>query len=73
MDEGRCPICASQKFYVKDAEDEFEIYDFEFKDGRIVFAEGVEVALAPSVTEDTAAYCSRCSWHGAVGGLKKNT
>jgi hypothetical protein len=72
MDEMRCPICASQNFYVKDAEDEFELYDFEFKEGQIVFAVGVEVALVPAMTEDTATYCSRCSWHGVMGSLKKN-
>jgi hypothetical protein len=72
MEEAKCPLCASQRFFVKGSEDEFESYDVEIDRGDIVFAPGVESSAAPPLVEDTETYCQRCSWHGPLGKLKKD-
>ncbi len=34
----KCPVCGSQKFFLKDPADEYETYEFELKDGQAKFA-----------------------------------
>ncbi|MCU0588431.1 MAG: hypothetical protein MUF52_09765 [Syntrophobacteraceae bacterium] len=71
MEEAKCPVCASRKFFVKDEEDEFEVHDFEIVGGEVVFQESGDPAEAPRLEDGTEAYCGRCSWHGAMERLTK--
>jgi uncharacterized protein YbaR (Trm112 family) len=59
-----CPVCKSNHFYVKDPADEFEIYEFEYRDGRMQFADPQGLSHAPEIEKDGKIYCQRCSWHG---------
>lgn len=61
-----CPICQSNHFYVKDPEDEFEIYEFKCQDGQIQYEDEETEAEAPEMSEDPEIYCQRCAWHGKI-------
>lgn len=66
MKDIECPDCASRKFYVKDPDDEFEVYEFECRSGRIEFVDG-----KADIDEKTEIYCDRCAWHGNYQNLKE--
>ena len=61
-----CPLCKSKQFYVKDAEDEYETYEFETDDGDIRFA---DADASQEIESDQEIFCSRCSWHGRLGEI----
>jgi len=62
-----CPLCRCQKFYLKDPDDEFETYEFTWRDGETMF----ECDEAPPPwNEHTVAYCDRCAWHGNMAEIK---
>ena len=59
-----CPICKSSKFYVKNPEDAYAYYEFEYQDGQIRFADPETASEAPEIDVDREVFCQRCSWHG---------
>ncbi|AEB09991.1 hypothetical protein [Desulfobacca acetoxidans] len=61
----KCPLCGSLNFYIKDAEDEYDVCEFQIKDGKVVFAEEPR-PLPP----DMEAFCNRCAWHGKFATLR---
>ena len=67
----KCPICGYQKFYVKDPEDEYEVFPFEVKGGKIHFDSEVHESEAPQINENTETYCDQCAWHGPLQEMKK--
>ena len=67
----KCPICGCQRFYVKDPDDEYEMYPFDGKDGQIRFDSEVNESEAPQVIETTETYCDQCAWHGPLQEMKK--
>jgi hypothetical protein len=71
MGIAKCPICGCEEFYVKDPEDEFEIYDFRCKDGKIFFDEKIEKEKIPDIKDETETHCNRCKWHDKLEKLKK--
>ncbi|UCG12666.1 MAG: hypothetical protein JSU72_19675 [Deltaproteobacteria bacterium] len=71
MSETNCPLCGSQSFYVKDAEDEYEIYEFDLKGGEIVFTPEAGTSELPEVGGDTETFCNRCAWHGNLKSLRR--
>ena len=70
MADTKCPLCGSQRFYVKDAEDEFELYEFDLKEGEIAFDSEVSASELPAITDETETYCDKCAWHGKIDTLK---
>ena len=66
-----CPLCGCQEFFVKDAEDEFETYEFSVAGGEAKFSNDAESAAIPEVRDTTETFCNRCSWHGKFQELKK--
>ena len=66
----KCPDCGARRFYVKDPEDQYNIFEFDLtKEGVIQFDE--ESGSNPiEVLEETETYCDRCAWHGKFGTLK---
>ncbi len=71
MSETKCPYCGSQSFYVKDPEDQYEIYEFELQGGLIQFKPTeAETSQPPEVRGETETYCGTCSWHGKFNTLK---
>jgi hypothetical protein len=71
MAETECPLCGSQRFYIKDAEDQFEMYEFDLKEGEIAFDPEVSGSELPDVTDETETYCDKCAWHGKLETLKR--
>jgi hypothetical protein len=61
-----CPVCQSIDFYLKDPVDQFEIYEFKCRNGKIEYADEEAEAEAPTISEDPEIYCKRCSWHGKI-------
>ena len=64
-----CPLCRSSKFYIKDAEDEYETYEFEVTHGRICFEDEETREGNPEVTQECEIFCQRCAWHGPFKDL----
>ena len=69
MADTKCPLCGSQRFYIKDAKDQFEIYEFDLKEGEIAFDSEVSDSELPAITDETETYCDKCAWHGKIETL----
>ncbi len=67
-----CPICKSDKFYVKDPSDPFETFEFKCLEGQIEFADTDIEAQAPPVSGDQEIYCQHCAWHGKVRSIAEH-
>ena len=52
MTQSKCPVCGCKKFYVKNPDDEYDIYEFKCKEGEICFEEDLDVmtVCAPSAS-----------------------
>lgn len=70
MVEMKCPDCRSQRFFVKDPEDQYELYEFELKEGEIINSEEETQPNPLEVTDETETYCDQCAWHGKFKTLK---
>ena len=70
MSEAKCPLCGSQRFYVKDPEDEYEIYEFDLNEGEAVFDPETNEEEVPAIVEETETYCNTCAWHDKFKALK---
>ena len=62
--EKQCPLCGCETFYVKDPDDEYETYEFECVNGKVVFASEDSGSEYPEIKEKTETFCNRCAWHG---------
>lgn len=62
-----CPLCRCAKFYLKDPDDQFETYEFSWRDGEALFECDEEL---PPFDDNSVAYCDRCAWHGKLGEMK---
>ncbi len=60
----QCPVCKSLTFYVKDIDDEYETYRFDFRDNQVCFDPEVNPSDIPELTGETETYCDKCAWHG---------
>lgn len=67
----KCPTCRCMKFYFKDQDDKYEIYEFDTSDGKMVFNESLGQDQAPQVTPEIETYCNQCAWHGKFNTLNK--
>ncbi len=56
-------------FYVKDPHDEYELYEFECKDGKICFDSDVDESETPEIESGTETYCTKCAWHDKFNEL----
>ena len=66
----KCPICGSKRFYVKNPDDEYDIYEFECRDGEICFEDTLPDDECPEVSDSTETYCNTCAWHDKLDKLK---
>jgi hypothetical protein len=66
----KCPFCGCASFYVKDPDDEYETYEFSWRDGNVEFDADMDPASCPEVCDDTEIFCDKCSWHGEAKELK---
>jgi hypothetical protein len=65
-----CPLCGCDRFYVKHPEDAYDTYEFEVRNGEIVFASEDAESECPEIRDDTEAYCGHCAWHGKWTEIK---
>ncbi len=70
MSDAKCPLCGSLRFYVRDPEDEYELYEFDLERGEVVFDPETNEAELPEILEDTETYCNKCAWHDKFKTLK---
>ena len=71
MAQTKCPQCGCEKFYVKDPDDEYEMYTFECRDGEVCFDPEAAECDPPAPGKDTETYCDRCAWHDRFEALNK--
>ena len=69
MADSKCPICGSNRFYVKDPDDEFECYEFECRGGEVCFDPALPASAVPQIQPRTETFCDTCAWHGAFEHL----
>ena len=65
----KCPLCGCVSFYIKDPDDEYETYEFAWRDGNVEFSDDVDPDACPEIFDDTEVFCDQCSWHGETNGL----
>lgn len=69
MKTGKCPDCGCRRFYIKDIEDQFTIYEFDLEEsGKVVFEEEPDSETG-ELQEETEVYCDRCAWHDKFKSL----
>jgi hypothetical protein len=66
----KCPTCGCEKFYIKDAEDEYELYEFTASGGKVEFDAALETQDIPELTNEIETFCDKCAWHGKFETLK---
>ena len=66
----KCPMCQSQKFYIQDPEDEYEISLFTITEQGPDFEDGLnaDVVLYP----ERKVFCDLCTWHGTYAQLQNS-
>ena len=70
MSSMKCPDCGAKRFYVKDPEDQYNIFEFDLtEEGAIMFDEE-NSSDQIEVVEETETYCDRCAWHDKFKTLK---
>ena len=67
----KCPTCGCEKFYIKDENDEYEIYEFTTSGEKIVFDEGLDQQEIPQITDGRETFCNQCAWHGKFDTLDR--
>mgnify|MGYP006282068677 FL=1 len=63
----KCPVCSSTVFFVRDPEDEYEMYRFEVTSKGCVFEDELDPESA--LFSGREIFCDRCSWHGDADQL----
>jgi DNA-directed RNA polymerase subunit RPC12/RpoP len=66
----QCPYCGHQRFFIKDATDEFETYGFDCQSGDICFDPGIDDPSLTDLKDDTHIYCDQCAWNGKFKEIK---
>ena len=65
------PRCGCERFYVKNPDDEYEICEFDLKNGQVVFVSEEDEFWRPELTAATEIYCDNCAWHDKLSELIK--
>jgi len=66
----KCPTCSSEDFYIKDADDEYDLYEFSCNNGKITFEDDIKESDVPQINDSSEVYCNKCVWHGKLEKLK---
>ncbi|WP_319576329.1 hypothetical protein [uncultured Desulfobacter sp.] len=67
----KCPTCGCEKFYVKDDDDEYEIYEFTTLGKNVVFDKALDSQEIPKITNEIHTFCNKCAWNGKFNTLTK--
>ena len=49
MAQSKCPVCNCKQFYVKNPDDEYDIYEFECSDGEVCFDDDLDDDECPVI------------------------
>jgi hypothetical protein len=60
-----------ESFYTKDPEDQYNFFDFDLKEGKIIFNVEETESNPPDIVEETETFCIRCAWHDKFKTLKQ--
>jgi len=71
VNQMKCPACGSQSFYTKDPEDQYNIFEFDLKEGKVVFNPEVIESDPPDMVEEIETFCKRCAWHDKFKTLRQ--
>jgi hypothetical protein len=71
MTQMKCPACGSESFYTKDPDDQYNIFEFSLKEGRIIFNPEDTESTQPDIVEETETFCQRCAWHDKFKTLNR--
>jgi len=66
----KCPTCGCKRFYIKDTDDAYEIYEFTASNGNVEFDADIEAQNIPEITNEIETYCDKCAWHGKFETLE---
>jgi len=66
----KCPACKSENFYLKDPNDEFEIFEFDLQEGEMIFLGNEGSKHPPPLRDETRIFCNRCAWNGRKTDLE---
>lgn len=66
-----CPLCGCEHFYVKNAADDYEMSEFDLRNGEAVFSSEEANSSCSNIEEDTEVYCDNCAWHGKFKEINK--
>ncbi len=67
----KCPRCGCERFYIKDPYDEYEIFEFDAGEDKVVFDRDYNESDPPELEAGTQTFCAMCSWHDKFGVLLK--
>ena len=70
MTDSKCPVCGCKHFYVKNPDDEYDIHEFECRDGKVYFEDDLEEGERPEVDDATETFCNKCAWHDKLKKIK---
>ena len=66
----KCPACKSENFYLKDPDDEYEIFEFDLQEGEMIFLGNEGLKDPPPLRDETRIFCNRCAWNGRKTDLE---
>ncbi len=67
MSEKKCPTCKCKQFYLKNPEDQYDVYECEYKKGGPIFNNESEIPF--ELNNKTEVYCEACAWHDKMDTL----
>jgi hypothetical protein len=70
MSSMKCPDCGAKRFYVKDPEDQYNVFEFNLSEEGVVSFDEESCSDQIEVREETETYCDRCAWHDKFKTLK---
>ena len=71
MNQRKCPACGSESFYTKDPADQYNIFNFDLKEGKVIFKVEDTDSNPPDIVEETETFCQRCAWHDKFRTLNR--
>jgi hypothetical protein len=66
----KCPLCNCESFFVKNPDDEYDIYEFTCSNGETTFETDAGEDDVPQISDATETYCNKCVWHGKMDTIK---
>lgn len=66
----KCPFCGHQRFYLKDAANDYETYGFSCETGEVCFDVDVDITEIKMPLDESPVYCETCAWSGKFRDIR---